>query len=99
MAKVKIVGVSESKGTYKGYDFHNLVVHVERKDNNCLGMRAEQLKVKWLNLDSAFGLGIKSQSDIEKLKLSDFQSIIDKEANAYYDRYGNLERLELIESK
>lgn len=96
---VKIVGVSESKGKYQGYDFHNLVVHVERSDRNCLGVRAEQKKVKWTNLDYVFGLGNLSSSDIAKLKIADFQNIVGKEADLFFDQYGNLEKLDLIDSK
>lgn len=92
MANPKVIGVSVSKGKYEGYDYKNLVLHTVRRDQYTEGERAEQIKVKYKNLDIALGLN-KTAAEIDRLIPSDFSNLIGKEIEVYYDQYRNVNHI------
>ena len=86
MAKSKVIGVSVSSGEYQGFNYKNLVLHVTRKDEHTEGLRAEQVKIKYKNLNEALSLD-KTAAEIDRLTPRDFQNLIGKEISVYYDQY------------
>lgn len=86
MARSKVVGISVSKGEYQGYPFKNLVLHTLRSDEHTEGERAEQVKIKYKNLDEALNLN-KTSAEIDKLLPYDFRNLIGREISVYYDQY------------
>ena len=89
MAKPKVIGVSVSSGKYEGYDYKNLIIHTARKDDYTCGERAEQIKVKYKNLNDVLGLD-KTAAEIDRLQPSDFSNLIGREIDCYYDRFRNV---------
>lgn len=95
MAVIKVIGVSESKGKYEGYDYHNLVLHTERKDLYTVGIRAEQLKIKYRFLNDIFNLGLKPEQ-VEHLKPKDFENLVGKNVTVSFDMYRNIESVTVV---
>lgn len=96
MEKTIVIGVTESgPDVYQGKHYHNLVLHTSRTSDNTVGGRAEQLKIKYTKLNDIFGLGL-SQEAVEKLHPTDFQNLLNKEIKVYFDRYRNVDSLQVI---
>ena len=98
MPKYKVVGVSESKGEYKGYEYRNLILHTECEDRYTVGVKTDKFKIKWVNLSDVFRLGLRD-SEINNLTTSDFKDLLGKNVFFSFDRYGNPDRVEVIEEK
>lgn len=99
MEKTIVIGITESgPDKYNGNYYHNLVLHTSRTDtsnDNVVGSRAEQLKIKYVKLADMFDLGM-SQEAVEKLKPKDFQNLIGKEVKVYFDRYRNVDSVQVL---
>lgn len=98
MEKTIVIGITESgPDIYQGKPYHNLVLHTSRTDDNknVVGSRAEQLKIKYAKLNDMFNLGI-SQEAVEKLTPHDFQNLVGKEVKVYFDRFRNVDSVQVI---
>ena len=85
MAKevIRCVGVSESgpdvyvANDGKRYPYHNLILHTTREgDKYTNGARAEQLKIKYDELDEVLDLQLKDGEKAEDLHPEDFGYLI-----------------------
>lgn len=88
MARNKVVGVSVSAGRFEGFDYRNLIVHTTKSDDKCVGLRAEQFKIKYRFLNDGLNLNMKPE-DVMKLEASDFQNLIGKEVMPTFDQFRN----------
>lgn len=96
MEKTTVIGITESgPDKYNGNYYHNLVLHTSRTDDNVVGARAEQLKIKYSKLNDMFSLSL-SQEAVEKLKPNDFKNLIGKEVKVYFDRYRNVDSVQVL---
>lgn len=86
MANQKVVGVSVSKGEYQGFDYKNLVLHTLVKDTKTEGERAQQVKIKYKNLNEALDLNL-TAAEVDRLLPKDFINLIGKEIRVFYDQY------------
>lgn len=84
---VKVVGVSEKNGVYEGRDYHNVYLHTLSEDENCFGHIAEQIKIKFANVASVFG---------KAMSAADWQSLVGKTICPYYNRFGNVEKIDVF---
>lgn len=99
MEKTIVIGITESgPDKFNGVYYHNLILHTSRtdsSDNNAVGARAEQLKIKYIKLSDMFGLSM-TQEEVEKLKPKDFQNLVGKEVKVYFDRYRNVDSVQVL---
>ena len=96
MAKevIKCIGDSESEGIYtpnggsKSYPFHNLILHTTREgDKYTHGLRAEQLKIKYDDLEDVLDLELKDGENVEDLHPADFGYLIGACLRIGYGRF------------
>lgn len=96
MAKevIKCIGVSESEGIYtpngssKSYPYHNLILHTTREgDKYTNGTRAEQLKIKYDELENVLDLQLKTGEKVTDLHPEDFGYLIGAELRVGYGRF------------
>ena len=100
MAKLKIIGITESKGTYNDIKYRNLVLNLTTADDNTIGSKVETAKVKWKNLDDVFGLDMPEDTTCDSYyKLSDFQNLIGRFCHIYYDKYRTVTQVVVEEAK
>lgn len=87
---------------YKDNPYHNLMIQVEFKNDNpkkdCIGTQVDAIKVKYSRLAEIFHLD-EEQAQIELLKASYFQFLVGKKIRVYYDRYGSVDGITVIEDK
>ena len=102
MAKFKVIGVLNSQGVYKDNPYHNLMLQVQYKDDtgkkDCIGTLVDAIKVKYSRIGEIFNLD-ENQVAIEKLPASYFQFLINKEIKVYYDRYGSVDGITILDQK
>lgn len=85
---IKVVGVSERKGNYQGVDYHNVYLHTTREaDNGGIGLIAEQMKIKFANVQNVFG---------KPMSVADWQNLLGHEVSCAYNRFGNIESVRVI---
>lgn len=76
---MKLIGVQEKKGEYQGTNYHNIILHVTKQDDNALGAVTETVKVKRASVTEVFGKDMQSK---------DFEAALGKDINVFYNRYG-----------
>lgn len=86
--KAKVVGVSEKTGNYQGYDYHNVNIHCLVDSDDCYGQSAVQVKIKFGNVSSVFG---------KPMSADDWQKLVGKDCNFYYNRFGQVESCQIIQ--
>ena len=98
----KVIGILNSQGVYKDNPYHNLMIQVEYKDENqnkdCIGTMVDAIKVKFSRIGEIFHLD-ENQAQIETLKASYFQFLVGKQIKVYYDRYGSVDGITVLENK
>lgn len=98
----KVIGVLNSQGVYKDNPYHNLMIQVEYKEENqnkdCIGTMVDAIKVKYSRIGEIFHLD-ENQAQIELLKASYFQFLVGKQIKVYYDRYGSVDGITVLENK
>ena len=89
---MRVIGISESKGKYQGFKYHNYIFYCENPVSTVAGIVVERFKIKSnviSNFYERFGDG---------KKLDDFFNyLIGKEIYIFYNRYGQPEGIDLIE--
>lgn len=99
MAIYKVIGVQNSQGVYKDNPYHNLMLQVEFKDDtgkkDFIGILVDAIKVKYSRLGEIFDI----DGDTEHLPASYFQFLVGKRIKVYYDRYGSVDGITVIEDK
>lgn len=90
---MKIIGISESKGAYEGFKYHNYIFYCENSGMPAVsGVVVERFKIKSdviSNFYERFGNGE---------KLNDFFNyLIGKKIRIFYNRYGQPNEIDLIE--
>lgn len=95
MAKSKVVGVSVKSGEYQGHAYKNLVLYTLSKSKEVQGELAETVKVKFKNLNEALSLNM-TASEIDNLGAVDFINLIGKEIEVYYDKFRNVEEVNVL---
>ena len=98
MANQKVVGISVSKGEYQGFNYKNLVLHTLCKDEHTEGERAQNIKIKYKNLNSALSLNL-TATEVDNLLPKDFTNLIGKEIQVYYDQYRTVTAVVVQEKK
>lgn len=98
MANQKVVGVSVSKGEYQGFNYKNLVLHTLCKDEHTEGERAQNIKIKYKNLNTALSLNL-TAAEVDNLLPKDFINLIGKEIQVYYDQYRTVTAVVVQEKK
>lgn len=99
----KVVGVyNTGSQVYKENAYHNLMLQVEYQNDNknkdCIGTMVDAIKVKYSRLGDIFHLEA-SDFKIEQLQASYFQFLVGKQIKVYYDRYGSVDGITVIDSK
>lgn len=87
---MKVVGLIQKKGTFEGRDYNNLMIHctyIDRANSSAVGELTTALKVKVANIDAVFG---------RKMSDKDIDALIGKEIAAYYNRFGVVDRIEIL---
>ena len=98
---MKIIGVSTSKGEFQGRNYHNLNIYVTTDFNpnvDGLGKTVETIKLRFANINVLLNLGMTEQA-VENLTAKDFSTLIGRECNIYYNRFGGVESINWIENK
>lgn len=80
---MKIIGIEESKGSFEGKDYHNVIFHCTKpiEAQKGMGFQAKSIKVKSKVLIENFG---------KQLTLKEITSFVGQEANFYYDEFKNV---------
>lgn len=100
MAKLKIIGITESKGTYQGFEFHNLVLNLTTADDHTIGYKVETAKIKWKNLDEVFDLELPENTTCENyFDLKSFSNLLGRYCHIYYDKYRAVSEVKVEEAK
>ena len=83
----KVVGISVSIGEYKGYNYKNLVLHMNYfGDQYTEGVKVGHIKVKYKNLNDVFNLN-KTAAEIDNLLPNHFKNLIGKSLDVFYNQY------------
>ena len=98
MANQRVVGISVSKGEYQGYDYKNLVLHTLCKDEHTEGDRAQNVKIKYKNLNEALDLNL-TAAEVDRLLPKDFVNLIGKEIRVFYYQYRTVTAVQVISEK
>lgn len=102
MANYKILGISTVEGDYQGTHFHNLNLQVSYENDNpkkdCYGIQTDTIKLKYAVLNDVFDMGLASQSQVESLKAKDFSHLIGETVNVYYNRFGGVEGVQILDT-
>ena len=98
MANQKVVGISVSKGEYQGFNYKNLVLHTLCKDEHTEGERAQNIKIKYKNLNEVLSLNL-TAAEVDNLLPKDFINLIGKEIKVYYDQYRTVTEIVVVEKK
>lgn len=87
---IKVVGIQEKSGEYKGSPYHNVMIQTVDDGANykdCLGEYTDKVKVKFAKVASVFG---------HSMSPTDWQELIGKRIRVFYDAFGNVEAVEVI---
>ena len=95
--KHKVIGIYISQGEYKDNPYKKLVINVTRKDDKTEGLRAEQYKIKYADLNDALNLNM-AQTEVEKLLPKDFANLIGKEVDFFYDQWKNVKSVIIFDT-
>ena len=87
---MKVIGIAERNGEFKGKAWHNINIHCTYNDDNAIGKLTKIVKVKAAISDEVFGV----KTDTNYLR-----SLIGKEIRVYYNQYGNTDMITLVEDK
>lgn len=97
---MKVIGIVNSQGEYEGRKYHNLVFQVNAENTNSnkdvCGLIADVVKVRYADLNLLLGLGLADDSDVEKLKASDFEDFLNCEIDVSYNKYGAVQSIKKI---
>lgn len=90
---MKIVGIEEKIGVYEDAPYHNVNLHCAEEFNNndiSEGLRVSIVKVRFKVLTKIFG------KELTKLEI---KSLVGKDIEEfYYDKYGNINGIDFVES-
>lgn len=87
-----VKGVSRKNGNYEGNAYDNFYIHclnTAPSKPTISGDACEILKVKANRVHEILGGMVKTDSD--------WRGLVDMQIRAYYDRYGNVEKIEIVE--
>lgn len=87
-----VKGVSRKNGNYEGNAYDNFYIHclnTSPSKPTIAGDACEILKVKANRVQEILGGMVKTDSD--------WRGLVDMQIRAYYDRYGNAEKIEIVE--
>lgn len=100
MIQLKVVGILNSQGEYEGRKYHNLVfqVNVENENENrdCCGMLVDTVKIRYVDINNIFGIGLADPADVEKLKAADFDEWLNCEIDVAYNKYGAVQSVKKL---
>lgn len=85
---MKVVGIIQKKGEYQGREYNNLMIHCIVSDRRAVGELTEVLKVRMSAVDEIFG---------KRMTDADFDDLVGKEIRASYNRYGNVELIDILD--
>lgn len=98
---MKVVGLVNSSGDYQGRRYHNLVIHVTYQETNgnkdVKGVLTDTVKVRYVDLDTIFGMGLADSSDAEKLGTDYFSFLLGSEIEVAYNKFGAVQAINVIE--
>lgn len=85
--KAKVIGFERKQGEYQGRPYDNCYLHIRYKKQGVVGSAVESVKVK-----SGFLAEICAENEIVP------DQLVGRDVVIYYNRYGQLEQLELCAS-
>ncbi|MCM1228210.1 MAG: hypothetical protein NC320_12480 [Clostridium sp.] len=85
---MQVLGIAEKMGKYEGNEYHNIMIHCCKENENAYGQITEVVKVKFANVREVFG---------KVMSASDWQRLVGKTIFVSYDRYGVVQNVQAAE--
>lgn len=87
---MKVIGIQEKSGSFEGREYHNVMIHCTKESDDSYGEITEVVKVKFANVREVFG---------KPMSASDWQNLLQKTVFVNYNRYGNVQAVQIAEMK